>query len=477
MVEPTSRAARVSFREALAVWTRIGFLSFGGPAGQIAQMHRMLVEERRWIGEARFLHALNYCMLLPGPEAQQLATYIGWLMHGTRGGIAAGVLFVLPGACMVLALSVLYASFQSVGWVDALFFGLKPAVIAIVAEALLRVAKRALRSRAHVGLAVAAFLALFVFAVPFPWVVLGAGLFGFVASRVAPGALPSTAGHAPGSGSHAVNRGAASDAQSQVDAEREPVVDAAFAAGELEHTRPNALRALRVLATCLALWAAPFALIAATVGTDDTLFDIGTFFSRAAMVTFGGAYAVLSYVAQAAVNGFGWLSTEQMIDGLGLAETTPGPLILVTQFVGFLGAWHHPGELSPLAAGLCGAALTTWVTFVPCFLWIFLGAPYVEALRGHRALAGALSAITAAVVGVVANLSVTFALHVVFGEVGVLRAGPVAIAWPVGSSLDGLALALSLVCCVAALRFRTGMVTTLLIGAVGGGAVSYLLRG
>ncbi|MBI5431458.1 MAG: chromate transporter [Planctomycetes bacterium] len=341
---------------------------------------------------------------------------------------------------------------------------------------------------------------MFVFAVPFPWVVLGAGLFGFVAARVAPGVLPSGDGHAPrstgardvrelpGASAASESTGArdardstgardAAGASALSEPEREPVVDAAFAAGELEHTRPNAWRAVRVLATCLALWAAPFALIAATVGTDGVLFDIGAFFSRAALVTFGGAYAVLSYVAQAAAQSFGWLSTEQMIDGLGLAETTPGPLILVTQFVGFLGAWNHPGELSPLAAGLCGAALTTWVTFVPCFLWIFLGAPYVEALRGNRALAGALSAITAAVVGVIANLSATFALHVVFGEVGVLRVGPVAIARPVLSSVDALALALSLVCCVAALRFRTGMVTTLLIGAVGGGAVSYLLRG
>lgn len=427
-------------------------------------MHRVLVEERRWIGEARFLHALNYCMLLPGPEAQQLATYIGWLMHGVRGGLVAGLLFILPGACAVLGLSWLYASFHDVTWIEALFFGLKPAVIAIVADALLRVGKRALKTRTQVALAVGALLALFVFAVPFPLVVLGAAVIGWTSSRFAPNAFPKGGGHAPKSSGDAA-------------AESEPVIDALFAAGELEHTRPNVRRALTVLVVCLALWAAPLALVAGRFGDDSVFFHIGVFFSQAAVVTFGGAYAVLAYVAQAAVQTFGWLSTEQMIDGLGLAETTPGPLILVTQFVGFLGAWNHPGELSPLAAGLLGAFLTTWVTFVPCFLWIFLGAPWIEALRGHRGLASALSAITAGVVGVIANLSLTFAVHVVFTDVGIWHGGPITILRPVLASVDWAALALSLVCCVAALRFRTGMVTTLAIGALGGIAVSYLLRG
>ncbi|MCK6447915.1 MAG: chromate transporter [Planctomycetes bacterium] len=481
---------QVPFRTALRVWAKIGCLSFGGPAGQIALMHEELVERRRWIGEARFLHALNYCMLLPGPEAQQLATYIGWLLHGTKGGLVAGTLFVLPGALLVFGLSWLYASFSGLAWVAALFFGLKAAVIAIVAEALLRVAKRALKSRAQVALACAAFLALFVFAVPFPWVVLTAGTLGLVAGRHAPHAFPVSGAHAPKSaarpapaarGAHASSKPAdvrtdGPSVQADSSLADEPVVDAAFAAGELEHARPNAARALRVLVTWLLAWAAPFVLILVVTGRESVFFDVASFFSRAAVVTFGGAYAVLAYVAQAAVQSFGWLSTEQMIDGLGLAETTPGPLILVTQFVGFMAGWNHSGEFSPFVAGACGAALTTWVTFVPCFLWIFLGAPFVEALRGNRVLASALAAITSAVVGVIANLSAVFALHVVFAEVGRFEWGPVAIARPEFASLDAAALALSLVCCVASLRFRTPLAVTLALGAVGG-AVSYLLRG
>jgi chromate transporter len=452
--------SRVPFRTALALWTRLGFVSFGGPAAQIAEMHRLLVEERRWIGEARFLHALNYCMLLPGPEAQQLAVYVGWLLHGVRGGLAAGALFVLPGACLMLGLSWLYATVHGVAWVSALFFGLKPAVIAIVAGALLRIGKRALRSRLEAAIALLAFVALFACAAPFPLVVLAAGSVGLCAARW----LPASATHAPGSSARA-EHGAP------------PVIDAAFDAGELRHTEPSVRRAGLVLAVGLALWLAPLGLVVASFGTESTLFDIGAFFGKAALVTFGGAYSVLAYVAQAAVGDYGWLSTGAMIDGLGLAETTPGPLILVTQFVGFLGAWNHPGALSPLAAGLCGAALTTWMTFVPCFVYIFLGAPWIEALRGNRALAGALSAITAAAVGVIANLSVLFALHVVFREVGSVEFGPFHLHAPVGSSVDSLALALSLVCCVAALRYRTGLVATLALGAVGGGVVSYLLRG
>ncbi len=456
-----SRApAPIPLRTALRVWMRIGWLSFGGPAGQIALMHRILVEELRWIGEARFLHALNYCMFLPGPEAQQLATYIGWLLNGTIGGLAAGILFVVPGALCVLVLSIVYASYGHVSWVDALFYGLKPAVIAVVAEALVRVGKRALKSPTQIALAALAFLALFVFGVPFPIVVVAAALIGWIGARSHPEQFPSVSRHAAKSAS-----------------ESTPLVDALFESGAMRHTRPTAARAVRVVATCGLLWIAPIALVAALFGKDSVFVDEGRFFSEAAVVTFGGAYAVLAYVAQAAVANFHWLAAPQMLDGLGLAETTPGPLILVTQFVGFLGAWNHPGALSPLAAGLLGAFLTTWVTFVPCFLWIFLGAPYVESLREHRSLGGALSAITAAVVGVIANLGVWFALHVVFREHEPVAIRGLALALPIWSSVDWLALALSLGSIVAMLRFRTEVLATLGVSALIGGVVHHLFLG
>ncbi len=448
--------ARPTFREAATVWARIGLLSFGGPAGQIALMHKELVEERRWIGEQRFLHALNYCMLLPGPEAQQLATYIGWLLHRTAGGLVAGTLFVLPGAMVMLALSTLYAVFHDVPLVNALFFGVKAAVLAVVVQALLRISRRALTNRAQMGLAGAAFLAIYVAQVPFPLIILAAGLVGWIGSLRAPH-LFTPAGHGGAGGPDAVG-----------------VVDRMFARGEMAHATPSWGRALRVLAVWLPLWLGPVLLLWALTGSASVWTQIGSFFSTMAVVTFGGAYAVLAYVAQAAVETFGWLKPAEMVDGLGLAETTPGPLILVLQFVGFLAAFRAPGALPPLVAGTLGALLTVWVTFAPCFLWIFLGAPYVEALRGNKALSAALSAITAAVVGVILNLALWFALHVVFRQVVSLDVLGLSPDVPVPSSVDWRAALLSLAALVAMLRFKVGMLPTLAACALAGVAVSYL---
>lgn len=433
---------RVSFGAAVRVWARIGLLSFGGPAGQVALMHKELVDERRWIDEERFLHALNYCMLLPGPEATQLATYIGWLMHKTRGGVVAGALFVLPGFVAILVLSALYATFAQLPAVAALFFGLKAAVLAIVFEALLRIGKRALRNRMMIGVALSAFLALFLFGVPFPIVIALAFAFGFVGSRLVPRAFPSA------------QQGAAA-------AEHTSVIDGMAARGELAHTRPSTGRAARALLVCGAIWALPVLLAHALFGARSVFAQESVFFSQTAMVTFGGAYAVLAYIAQRAVEDFGWLKPGEMLDGLGLAETTPGPLIMVTQFVGFLGAYRDPGTLPPMLAGVLGSVITVWVTFAPCFLWIFLGAPYIEALRGHRALNAALSAITAAVVGVIANLSLWFALHVVFREVKELELGALKLSVPLLATLDVPALVLSALAVFAIFRWKLGLPKTL----------------
>ncbi len=376
------------FREALRFWLRLGFISFGGPTGQIAIMHEELVERRRWIGEERFLHALNYCMFLPGPEAQQLATYIGWLLHGTWGGIAAGALFVLPAAVLLWALAFVYAAFGTIPALAAVFYGLKPAVTAIVAFAVIRIGRRALKTPAMWTLAATAFIAIFFFHAPFPAIILAAGLLGFFGGRWWPEAFPEAGGHGAGKDSVLSDGGGA------------------------QGPAPTAGRAVKILAACLALWFAPLFLVGKWLGWDHSLWKEGVFFSKAALVTFGGAYAVLPYVAQQAVERFGWLTPTQMLDGLGLAETTPGPLILVVEFVGFLGGWNHPGNLSPLLAGTLGALVSVWATFVPCFLWIFLGAPYIERLRGRKSLSRTLSAITAAVVGVVLNLAVWFGWHV-----------------------------------------------------------------
>jgi chromate transporter len=447
MATTLDRPPHPSFREALGVWARIGLLSFGGPAGQIALMHRMLVEERRWISESRFLHALNYCMLLPGPEAQQLATYIGWLLHGTRGGIVAGTLFVLPGFVVILVLSSLYALYQDTSWLEAVFFGLKAAVLAIVVEATIRVGRRALRNPIMIGLAAMAFLAIFAFAIPFPIVIAVAGLVGYVGARSRPD-LFAGGGH---------KGGAFPDLPSVIDTD----------SGQVD---PTWQRAGTVLSSCLALWVAPFVVLVPLLGWDSVFVPIGAFFSQMALVTFGGAYAVLAYVATEAVSGFGWLQPGEMLDGLALAETTPGPLVLVLSFVGFLAGFRQPGLLDPLAAGLLGATLTTWVSFVPCFLWIFLGAPYIERLRSNRALAGALGAITGAVVGVILNLAVWFGLHVMFRSVGTVEAGPLRLPWPHLPSFDPVATALCVLAAVMLFRFRLGIVRTLIACALLGAA-------
>ncbi|MBL0405872.1 chromate efflux transporter [Microvirga aerilata] len=434
----------VSLGEAFRVWARVAALSFGGPAGQIAVMHRIIVEEKRWIGENRFLHALNYCMLLPGPEAQQLATYIGWLMHRTLGGVIAGVLFVLPGVISIMALSIIYALFGKVGIVSALFFGLKAAVLAVVLQAVVRIGGKALKNRIMIGLAAAAFIAIFFFGVPFPIIVLTAGVIGFFGGRAGVPAFQVGGGH-----------GAAKDGKQVADAE-------ALLGEDLpEHARPTVARALWVSAISLALWLVPVALLLMTLGPDNVFSRIATFFSTMAVVTFGGAYAVLAYVAQQAVESYGWLQPGEMLDGLGMAETTPGPLIMVLQFVGFMGAFRDPGALSPLMAGVLGGLLATWVTFVPCFLFIFLGAPFIEALRGNRALHGALSAITAAVVGVVLNLAIWFAIHTVFRETWAVRSFGLSFDAPVLASVDVWALLLSAAAVIAMFRFKVGMIPTL----------------
>ncbi len=379
-----------SLPEATRTWAKVAALSFGGPAGQIAVMHRILVDEKKWISEERFLHALNFCMLIPGPEAQQLATYIGWLMHGLRGGLIAGGLFILPGVVSILALSLIYAEFQQTVAVQALFFGLKPAVLAIVFEAVLRIGKRVLKNHAMSVIAAVSFIAIFFFSVPFPLLVLSAGIIGYFGGKFAPERFIVLKGH-----------GGSSSTSDISDLHLAPVA-------------PSWGRSLRVSAVCLTLWFAPLIALYYWLGPDSVYLQQGLFFSKAAVVTFGGAYSVLAYVAQQAVERFHWLEAPEMLDGLGMAETTPGPLIMVVQFVAFLGAYRHPGPLSPIAAGILGSAITTWVTFVPCFYWIFLGAPYIERLRGNRQLTAALSTITATVVGVVLNLAVWFALNTLF---------------------------------------------------------------
>jgi chromate transporter len=426
------------FSEALRVWTRVALNSFGGPTGQIAVMHRILVDEKRWISDERFLHALSYCMLLPGPEATQLAVYIGWLLHRTLGGLVAGVLFVLPGFLTILALSLVYTAYGHVPLVEGIFFGIKPAVLALVLEAVLRIGGRALGHVVQVAIAALAFVAIFFLEVGFPWIVLSAGIAGLVGARVLP------AGFRP-------PQPAASDVAAVVDA----LIDREMPA----HTRPSAARALRVLVVCLALWWTPVAMLAWLRGSEDVLTQIGVFFSKLAVVTFGGAYAVLAYMAQQAVEVHGWLSAREMLDGLGMAETTPGPLIQVVQFVGYLGAYRSPGELAPWVAGACAAVLATWVTYVPCFLWIFVGAPYIERLRESRPLRGARAGIMAAVVGVVMNLAIWFSLHTLFGIVNVRRWGPLVLQVPDPSSLDLAAAAIAVGAAVATLRFHVGMLT------------------
>ena len=452
---PDRHAAHgISFGEAIKVWARFAALSFGGPAGQIAVMHRILVEEKRWIGETRFLHALNYCMLLPGPEAQQLAIYIGWLLHRTKGGLVAGILFVLPGLVAIMALSWIYAIFGNVGVVQALFFGLKAAVLAIVLEAVARIGKRALRNKVMVALAAAAFVAIFVFRVPFPLIVLSAALIGYFGGRAGWAAFAAANGH----GKMGKNQ----------------VADADTALGDdiPAHARNATAWSLRMAAILLVLWLTPVAALLLLKGPGNVFAEIAMFFSKMAVVTFGGAYAVLAYVAQQAVGTYGWLKPGEMLDGLGMAETTPGPLIMVTQFVGFMGAFRSPGAMPPLLAGTLGGLLTTWVTFTPCFLWIFLGAPYIETLRSNKALSAALATITAAVVGVILNLAVWFALHVLFGELREIHVAGATLDIPVLTSVNPAALGLSIIALLAVFRFKLGMLWVLggcsLLGVIHG---------
>lgn len=421
-LRPETSSTHPTLSELFLVFGRVGLLSFGGPAGQIGMMHRVLVDEKRWLSEERFLHALNYCMLLPGPEAQQLATYAGWLLHGRRGGIIAGTLFILPGFIVIVALAAAYALYQDTHWLPALLFGLKAGVLAIVVEALLRVAKRALKSRFLVGVAAAAFIALFFFAVPFPLVILVAGVTGFLKARGAPSVTPDMAGKAP-----------------------------------------SLSRQLRGLLVGILIWQVPL-LLFWLLAAPESLLELQAFFSRLAVVTFGGAYAVLAYVAQVAVETHGWMTANEMLDGLALAEATPGPLVLVLSYIGFLAAFRHPGMLDPMLAGVLGASVAAWATFVPSFVFIFLGAPYVERLKDNAALSGALSAITGAVVGVILNLSVWFGLHVLFGKVDRVELLPqinLGMSRPDWTTLDFASLALFVVSAIMLFRWKLGMVPVL----------------
>jgi chromate transporter len=427
------------FGDLLRVFARIGCLSFGGPAGQIALMHGEIVDKHKWVDEEQYLHALNFCHLLPGPEAQQLATWIGWRLHGLKGGLAAGLLFVIPGALVMLALSTLYALAANLDWFAALFLGIKAAVLAIVVQALIRIGGRALNTRFKQALALTAFLGLFLFNLPFPLVVLGAGVIGMIVTAQRPDWL-------------AIKASSGADVP----------------------PRPPLMAMLRTVLLWAVIWAIPMVLVLVTLGQDHVLWDIGAFFSQLAVVTFGGAYAVLAYMAQEAVQSYGWMQAGEMADGLGLAETTPGPLILVTQHVGFLAAFRAPEPFSPLVAGILGAGLTTWVTFAPCFLWIFTFAPWIERLQHATRLKGGLAALTAAIVGVIANLSVWFAFHVLFTRVGTVDAGPARLILPEWVTFDWRAGVLSVTAALILFGLKWSVFRTLAILAVAGLALGSL---
>ncbi len=424
-----SERERPTFAQAAKVWVLVGLWSFGGSAGQIATMHRLLVEKHKWVEESRFLHALNFCMLLPGPEAQQLATYLGWLLHRTRGGLVAGLMFVVPGFVFMMGMAGLYVGYRHLPTVDALFYGLKPAVLAVVVAALARIGRRALSRPYLVAIAVAALIGIFFFGLPFPAIMLAAGLLGYGVSRFAQSPAPAGTG------------------------------------GDEPAGPPSLWRGVAVAAPWLALWLVPVALLQLAGGAYG---EIALFFSKLAVVGFGGAYAMLAYVAQQAVSVHHWLAPGEMLNGLGLAETTPGPLVLVNQFVGFLAGYRDPGALSPWLGGIAGAVVTVWATFAPTFLWVFVGAPYAEVLRRDAVLSGALAAITAAVVGVMLNLALWFALHVMFAHVGALRYGPLNLPWPDWSGFDPLAAMLAVFAMVAMMRFRLGMIPVLTAAAATG---------
>ena len=445
--DPQTEKHLVPLGLALRFWTKLGFINFGGPAGQIAIMHEELVEKKRWVSDHRFLHALNYCMLLPGPEAQQLAIYIGWLLNGNLGGIAAGILFVLPAFFLIMGLSWTYAVHGDIDWVAAVFYGLQAAVIALVAAAVIRVGSKALKNPALYAIAAAAFVGIYFIKVPFPLIVIGAGVIGLIGTRVAPELFTSSP------------HGEADD-------------DSILGDSIQDHAPVGPGRTLKVLAIGLLVWWGPLLAVIAVRGADDTISKEAVFFSQAAMVTFGGAYAVLAYINQAAVQQFGWLDPGQMVTGLGLAESTPGPLIMVTQFVGFLGAYRFPGGLDPVAAGIIGATVTVWATFAPCFLWIFLGAPYIERLRGNRKLNGALSAVTAAVVGVILNLAITFGIATLFEESSQGDLLGVTFLMPVPSSIDLFAGALAVAAFVALWKYKLNV-----LWVIGGSAMAGLAHG
>ena len=442
--EPRDPQAQVAgaiptFGEAFRVWFKIGCLSFGGPAGQIAMMHRVLVDEKKWIDEPRYLHALNYCMLLPGPEAQQLATYVGWLMHGVRGGLAAGLLFVLPGALVMLGLSLIYVLARGVPVIEGALFGIKAAVLVIVVEAIVRVGRRALKSTLLVGIAAVAFIGIFVLEVPFPLIVIAAAVVGFWVARRSPQMLGIKA---------------------------EEVARPA--------PRPDRWRtAAKSAAIWTTIWWAPVLLAVLALGPDHVLVSLGVFFSKLAVVSFGGAYALMAYMAQEVVEAQGWLKLPEMVDGLGLAETTPGPLILVTQFVGFLAAFRASAPFDPIVAAILGAAMTTWTVFAPSFLWIFAGAPFIEDVRSNKRLAGALAAITAAVVGVILNLAVWFTLHVLFQRIEERHFGPLRWYAVDIASIDVAAAALAAVAAGLVFWLHRGLIETVAIMAALGIAVRF----
>ena len=422
---------KISFGAAFRYWLKLGFISFGGPTGQIAIMHKDMVEKKKWIDEDHFLQALNFCMLLPGPEAQQLAIYIGWLLHGTKGGIVAGVFFVLPSVFVLWGLSWLYSAYGSVPTVEAFFYGLKPAVAAIVAEAVIRIGKKSLKNEVLISLAALSFVGIYFLHVPFPAIIITAGLIGYAGGIFLPAKFAVT-----GNNRHT-----------------QPSEYAISDSASSKEDQANWKHSTKVIAVCLPLWFLPLICLGLWRGWNDIFIDIGILFSKASMVTFGGAYAVLAYIGQQAVNHYGWLFPEQMIDGLGLAETTPGPLIMVTQFVGYVAAYTHAEGLRPAIAGMIGGLLTTWVTFVPCFMWIFVGAPYIERVRKNAKLGAALATITAAVVGVVLNLSVIFTYHVLLPE---------------GKGFDWYSLFASVVAFVGMLRFKWGMIPVILGSALAG---------
>ncbi|MDQ3395285.1 MAG: chromate efflux transporter, partial [Bacteroidota bacterium] len=441
----------VPFKEALHVWIKVALYSFGGPAGQIAVMHKFLVEEKKWVSENRFLHALNYCMLLPGPEAQQLAIYIGWLLHKVKGGLVAGTLFVLPGFVSILLLSLLYAGFNETTIVQALFYGIKPAVMAIVIQAVFKIGKRALKNNVMIMLSVMAFIAIFFLNIPFPIIVLGAGLIGYVGGKIWEDQFYVVKGH--------------------------EVVDENEGAqtGNLNHTtrqasksKPSWKKSLKVAAIWLTLWILPLAILAAVLGFDHIFVAEGLFFSKTAAVTFGGAYSVLAYIAQKAVESYQWLQPGEMLDGLGMAETTPGPLIQVVQFVGFMGAYRNPGMMDPMMAGVIASVVVTWVTFVPCFLFIFLGAPYIEYLRGNKTLTTTLSGITAAVVGVILNLGIWFTIHTVFSAVHSWEGYGIKLDIPVLASADIYALFIGIASFIALFIYKIDMLKVLAASVIVG---------